>query len=113
MAAKVLILNTGPNKDEMILPQLALQVAKDLDVDPIHIDLLKLTSRTVERNRQDIRKYSDLDIYCKEKMKRMDLIELKMELEDSNIIIKVDVLDIDSCSSEFREIIEQDLVEIR
>ena len=45
------------NKEEMILPQLALQVAKDLDVDPIHIDLLKLTSRTVERNRQDIRKY--------------------------------------------------------
>jgi hypothetical protein len=36
-----------------------------------------------------------------------------MDLEDSDITIKVDVLDVDSCSSEFREIIEQDLVEIR
>ena len=59
------------------------------------------------------RKYSDLDIYCKEKMKEMDLIELKMELEDSNITIKVDVLDVDSCTSEFREIIEKELVEIK
>ena len=45
------------NKEEVILPQLALQVAKDLNIDPIHIDLLKWTSRTVERNRQNIRKY--------------------------------------------------------
>ena len=59
------------------------------------------------------KRYSDLDIYCKETMKEMDLIELKMDLEDSDITIKVDVLDVDSCSSEFREIIEQDLVEIR
>jgi len=56
------------------------------------------------------RRYSDLDIYCKEKMEGMDLIELKMDLEDSDITIKIDVLDVDSCSSEFREIIEQDLV---
>jgi hypothetical protein len=37
------------NKEEIILPQLALQFAKDLNIDPIHIDLLKWTSRTVER----------------------------------------------------------------
>jgi uncharacterized protein len=57
------------------------------------------------------KRYSDLDIYCKEKMK--EIIELKMDLEDSNITIKVDVLDVDSCTSEFREIIKEELVEIK
>ena len=59
----------------------------------------------------EAKKYSDLDIYCKEKMK--EIIELKMDLEDSNITIKVDVLDVDSCTSEFREIIKEELVEIK
>lgn len=59
------------------------------------------------------KRYSDLDIYCKEKMKEMDLIKLKMDLEDSNITIKVDVLDVDSCTSEFRKLIIKDLVEIK
>jgi len=59
------------------------------------------------------KRYSDLDIYCKEKMKEMDLIELKMDLEDSNITIKVDVSDPSMCSEEFRKVIEKDLVEIK
>jgi nucleotidyltransferase substrate binding protein (TIGR01987 family) len=60
----------------------------------------------------DARKYSDLDIYCKEKMRDGDLMNLKFDLEDSDIAIKVDVLDPSVCSKEFREIVERDLVEI-
>ena len=61
----------------------------------------------------EARRFSDLDIYCKEKMENMDSIELKFDLEESDITIKVDVLDVGSCSSEFIEAIEGDLVEIK
>ena len=58
------------------------------------------------------RKYSDLDIYCKEEMEGEDMFNLKWDLEDSDIAIKVDVLDPSVCSEEFRELIKEDLVEI-
>ncbi len=59
------------------------------------------------------RKYSDLDIYCKERMEDEDMMNLKWDLEESDITIKVDVLDPGVCSEEFRELIKEDLVEIK
>ena len=59
------------------------------------------------------RRYSDLDIYSIEKMEGNDLIYLKWDLEDSDITIKVDVIDPSRCSEEFRELIKEDLVEIK
>ena len=59
------------------------------------------------------RKYSDLDIYCNEKMEDVDMMNLKWDLEESDITIKVDVLDPSVCSEEFRELIKEDLVEIK
>ena len=59
------------------------------------------------------RKYSDLDIYCNEKMEDVDMMNLKWDLEESDITIKVDALDPSVCSEEFRELIKEDLVEIK
>ncbi|WP_323733446.1 nucleotidyltransferase family protein [Candidatus Bandiella euplotis] len=59
------------------------------------------------------RKYSDLDIYCKERMEDEDMMNLKWDLEESDITIKVDVLHPSICSEEFRELIKEDLVEIK
>ncbi|MBY0580689.1 MAG: nucleotidyltransferase domain-containing protein [Rickettsiales bacterium] len=59
------------------------------------------------------RRYSDLDIYSMEKMEGNDLINLKWDLEDSDITIKVDVIDPSRCSEEFKELIKEDLVEIK
>ena len=59
------------------------------------------------------RKYSDLDIFCKEKMKEEDIYDLKEELEESDMEIKVDVIDPSVCREEFIEIIKKDLVEIK
>ena len=65
------------------------------------------------RVKGEAKRYSDLDIFCKEKMKENDLINLKWDLEDSDITIKVDVIDPGRCSEEFRELIKEDLVEIK
>ena len=65
------------------------------------------------RVKGESKRYSDLDIFCKEKMKENDLINLKWDLEDSDITIKVDVIDPGRCSEEFRELIKEDLVEIK
>ena len=59
------------------------------------------------------RRYSDLDIYCRDKMDNEDIFNLQEDLEDSDIAIKVDVLDPSMCSEEFRKLIMQDLVEIK
>jgi len=56
------------------------------------------------------RRYSDLDIFCKTKMDSRDMFNLKSDLEDSNITIKVDILDVASCSKKFQETIAEDLV---
>ena len=57
-------------------------------------------------------KYSDIDILCKEKIKSEDLVDIKTQLEESSITIKVDVIDAGNCSEEFISSIEQDLIEL-
>lgn len=57
--------------------------------------------------------HSDIDLYCKDKMKEEDMMNLKWDLEESDISIKVDIIDAHSCSEEFRKLIKQDLVEIK
>jgi predicted nucleotidyltransferase len=64
------------------------------------------------RARGDASRYSDLDIFCKEKIAGGDLVSLKMELEESNLTIKVDVLDLGNCLEEFAALIEKDLIDI-
>ena len=46
-------------------------------------------------------------------MDNEDIFNLQEDLEDSDIAIKVDVLDPSMCSDEFRKLIMQDLVEIK
>ena len=46
-------------------------------------------------------------------MEDEDMMNLKWDLEESDITIKVDVLDSGVCSEEFRELIKEDLVEIK
>lgn len=65
------------------------------------------------RAKGNARKYSDIDIFCEEKMKEGDLVNLEMDLDESNLTIKVDVLEADNCSMEFREAIEKDLIELK
>jgi predicted nucleotidyltransferase len=64
------------------------------------------------RARGNASRYSDLDIFCKEKIMDSDLVNLKTELEESNLTIKVDVLDLGSCLEEFAALIEKDLMDI-
>jgi len=65
------------------------------------------------RAKGNARRYSDIDIFCKEKMKEGDLTNLEMDLDESDLTIKIDVLDADHCSLEFREAIKKDLIEIK
>jgi predicted nucleotidyltransferase len=58
------------------------------------------------------RRYSDLDIYCEDKMGDEDMMNLKWDLEESDMTIKVDVIDASICSKEFVKMIKEDLVEI-
>lgn len=65
------------------------------------------------RARGDARKYSDIDIYCNETIEEIDLVNLQIDLEESNITIKVDITDKSRCSDEFFNMIKCDLVEIK
>jgi predicted nucleotidyltransferase len=65
------------------------------------------------RAKGNARRYSDIDIFCKEKMKEGDLVNLEMDLDESNLTIKVDILDSEHCSLEFMEAIKKDLIEIK
>jgi predicted nucleotidyltransferase len=58
------------------------------------------------------RRYSDIDIYSSDKMKKGDLCNLSFDLEESDLTIKADVNDASSCSGEFKERIKNDLLEI-
>lgn len=64
------------------------------------------------RVKNNSRRYSDLDLFCKKKISNVDMIDLIADLEESDITIKIDVVDIDSCSQKFYNLIIQDLVEI-
>ena len=57
------------------------------------------------------RKYSDIDLLCKDSMKKGDLFKIIDQIEESNITIKVDILEENRCSKRFMQIIEKDLIE--
>lgn len=65
------------------------------------------------RARGDARRYSDIDIYCNEAIEKIDLVNLQIDLEESDITIKVDITDKSRCSDEFLNMIKCDLVEIK
>lgn len=64
------------------------------------------------RSRGYASRYSDIDIFCKEKIKSRCLVDIKTQLEESNITIKVDIIDVGSCTQEFISMIEKDLIEL-
>ena len=61
------------------------------------------------RSRGYASRYSDLDIFCKEKIREADVVDIKAQFEESNITINVDIIDAGSCSQEFIKTIEKDL----
>lgn len=78
------------------------------------------------RARGEASEYSDIDIFCEEKIecfepvslirssvRSIDLIDIKTELEESDLAIKADVIDRHSCTQEFIEKIQKDFVEIK
>lgn len=58
------------------------------------------------------RKYSDLDLCYFDDIPSMEAMELKWELEDSNITIKVSLVSVSEFSDSFFKSIEDDLVEV-
>ena len=64
------------------------------------------------RSRGSATRYSDIDVFCKEKIKPEDLVDIVTQLEESNITIKVDLTDAVSCTQEFINIIQEDLIEL-
>lgn len=58
------------------------------------------------------KKYSDIDICTLDNITSVELYEIKEELEESNITIKVDLLSVAELSKEFFKAIEKDLVEL-
>ncbi len=64
------------------------------------------------RVKNKARQYSDLDIFCKEKISDLDMANLVLDLEESNISIKIDIVDINNCSEKFYHSIAKDLVAV-
>lgn len=66
------------------------------------------------RARGDNSKYSDVDIAFKgnKKLTLRELSQLQLNFEFSDLPYKVDIIDLNSCSSDFIQIIQNDLVKI-
>lgn len=65
-------------------------------------------SRTTGKNRR----FSDLDIFLKESITTSDLLNLKEDLENSNLPFTIDIVESKYCKEEFTEIIKKDLIEL-
>jgi uncharacterized protein len=57
-------------------------------------------------------RYSDLDVFSPEKIEAIHLISLKCMLEESNLTIKVDILEAHNASAEFYQTISPDFIEL-
>lgn len=57
-------------------------------------------------------KFSDLDLCYKDPIDKKVLRDIKFALEDSNLPIFVDIVDYNSCSESFKNLIDEDLVEL-
>ena len=67
------------------------------------------------RTKQKCRRYSDLDLALKFEDKKIDytiISNLKYDFEESLIPIKVDILDLNNISDNFKKCIENDLTEL-
>ena len=67
------------------------------------------------RTKQKCRQYSDLDLALKLEDKKIDytiISNLKYDFEESLIPIKVDILDLNNISDNFKKCIENDLTEL-
>lgn len=65
-------------------------------------------SRTTASNR----KFSDLDLCYKDTIAWETLVKIKTDLEESNLPFKVDLVDYNECSEDFKQIIDKDLIEL-
>jgi predicted nucleotidyltransferase len=65
------------------------------------------------RSRGSPRTYSDIDLFCYEKISDDDFVTIKNKLEESDLTITVDLLDSSLCDEEFIEKIRKDFVEIK
>ena len=63
------------------------------------------------RTKGRAKKYSDMDLFCRENMEEKDLFNIKDQIEESDITIKVDILLKKRCSETFMRYIEDDLIE--
>jgi predicted nucleotidyltransferase len=86
------------------------------DYKALHIILKKYPYKFYvygSRSRGSSSKYSDIGIFCKENIEQDDLVDIRTQLEESDIIIKVDITDKNSCNQEFIKNIEKDLIELK
>lgn len=64
------------------------------------------------RTKTKHKKFSDIDLCYMESIPRKVLTKIKMELSDSNIPYKIDIVDWNQCDQEFQDLIKDDLIEI-
>lgn len=64
------------------------------------------------RTKANNRKFSDLDLCYKEPILWETLVKIKTDLEESNLPFKVDLVDYNECSEDFKQLIDKDLVEL-
>lgn len=62
------------------------------------------------RSRGDQKRFSDLDLCTLNPIPRMVIGDIKEAFENSNLPYKVDIIDWNRCSEEFRNLIKKDLV---
>ncbi len=65
------------------------------------------------RAKGDNKKFSDLDLAYKAEIPKAELSLIREEFEQSNLPYKVDLVDLKSCSEEFKQLIAGDLQPIK
>ena len=57
-------------------------------------------------------KFSDLDLMYKEKLSSTDFVNLKEELETSDLLFAVDLVYLEDCTEDFKKKIEKECVKL-
>jgi uncharacterized protein len=86
-----------------------------------HFDILmKILAKTKikfyvfgSRSKNLNREFSDLDICYKEPLDPKILVNIKTDLEESKLPYKVDLVDYNSCTDDFKKLIDNDLIELK
>jgi type I restriction enzyme S subunit len=91
---------------------------KQFDLESMHLNMLReilepLSGRVFaygSRVKGTASKFSDLDLCYLGQIDKHTIRSIKEKLRESNLPIKVDLISYDEASSEFRELIKNDLV---